>query len=245
MHVSRNTCSPKSSESAERKRAPHVCALNDVQESDHAPCNTCKCSHLNCCDCSCLHIQQTPLSDASQDICKPPSRLDRPCVPIQQAETNHFLMRLGIHLQVHPALIAFAFPSSRSRQTTSGASQDICKPPSRLDSMASCRLRKQSVHAQTPASCHVHSPDSIDSMANESNQSRHRKPRVGVHGQAEEAAESLPLQNLQFCAKPSEMEGWVEAGEARAGCGQAAAARKRHQARQTCRMTRGWWQGWW
>ena len=116
MLVSRNTCSPKSSESAERKRAPHVCALNDVQESDHAPCNTCKCPHLNCCDCSCLHIQQTPLSDASQDICKPPSRLDRPCVPIQQAETNHFLMRLGIHLQVHPALIAFAFPSSRSRQ---------------------------------------------------------------------------------------------------------------------------------
>ena len=116
--VSRNTCSPKSPESAERKRAPHVCALNDVQESDHAPCNTCKCPHLNCCDCSCLHIQQTPLSDASQDICKPPSRLDRPCVPIQQAETNHFLMRLGIHLQVHPPLIAFAFPSSRSRQTT-------------------------------------------------------------------------------------------------------------------------------
>ena len=86
---------------------------------------------------------------------------------------------------------------------------------------------------------HVHSPDAFDSMANESKRKQAPQASSGRAWQAEEAAESLSL-NLpkqQFCAKPSEMEGWVEAGEARAGCGQAAAARKRHQARQTCGMT--------
>ena len=86
--VSRNTCSPKSSESAERKRAPHVCALNDVQESEHAPCKICKCPHLVGCDCPCLHFQQVQraISDASRHTGKPPvpPRLDHLSVHIQQ-----------------------------------------------------------------------------------------------------------------------------------------------------------------
>ena len=67
---------------------------------------------------------------------------------------------------------------------------------------------------------HVHSPDAFDSMANESKRKQAPQASSGRAWQAEEAAESLPLQNLQFCAKTSEMEGWVEAVEARAGCGQ-------------------------
>ena len=86
--VSRNTCSPKSPESAERKRAPHVCALNDVQESEHAPCKICKCPHLVGCDCPCLHFQQVQraISDASRHTGKPPvpPRLDHLSVHIQQ-----------------------------------------------------------------------------------------------------------------------------------------------------------------
>ena len=100
---SRNTCSPKSSESAERKRAPHVCAWNDVQESDHAPCNICKCPHLVGCDCPCLHIQQVQgqISDASRGTCKPPSHLASMVRAFRSSRPrqNQFLMRLETHMQ--------------------------------------------------------------------------------------------------------------------------------------------------
>ena len=59
-----------------------------MQESDHAPCNICKCPHLVGCDCPCLHFQQVQraISDASRHTRKPPvpPRLDHLSVHIQQ-----------------------------------------------------------------------------------------------------------------------------------------------------------------
>ena len=54
---------------------------------------------------------------------------------------------------------------------------------------------------------HVHSPDAFDSMANESNQSRHRKPRVGVHGRQRKQLRASPSKTFNFARNQARWRG--------------------------------------
>ena len=189
-----------------------------MQESDHAPCNTCKCPHLNCCDCSCLHIQQTPLSDASRKhTCKPPSRLDRLCVPIQQAETNHFLM-VSRHMQA-PIPPRFHGPCVHILQA-----------------------EKQSVHAQTPAPCPLTRCDRLPGKRIQAKAGTASLEWACMAGRGSSREPPPPKPSI---LRENKRDGGVGRSSGGASRVRAAAARKRHQARQTCRMTRGWWRGWW
>ena len=124
--------------------------------------------HLDGCDCPCLHIQQVQrqISDASRGTCKPPSRLDRPWVPIQQAETNHFLM-VSRHMQA-PIPPRFHGPCVHIQQAdkTIGSCTDTC-------------------------AMSTHQMHSTPWQTNPS-ESRHRKPRVGVHGRQRKQPRASP-----------------------------------------------------
>ena len=111
-----------------------------------------------------------------------PPRLDGPCVPIHQPETNHFLMRLeNTHASPHPASPRWSVRSHPAGRETIRSCTDTC-------AMSTHQMR--STPWQTNPS-----------------ESRHRKPRVGVHGRQRKQLRASPSKTFNFARNQARWRG--------------------------------------
>ena len=133
---------------------------------------------------------------------------------------DHFLMRLETHMQA-PIPPRFHGPCVHILQA-----------------------EKQSVHAQTPASCPLTRFDRLHGKRIQAKAGTASLEWACMAGRGS-SREPLPKPSQTAILRETQRDGGVGRSSGGASRVRAAAARKRHQARQTCRMTRGWWRGWW